>query len=900
MFAGKASAVAVAMLLLAAGLGVADEGGHEIAVPFDDSPLLRGSSEGFSFQESVASKTAIAAGVDVGAALIAAGEYLKGMQADVTEDNAGNGTDGIDESPDDPDDGGWDWRVTSPPAPFSHTTSASPTNIYGATGLGLYYAYLATGDASYFTALTDAANVMAANPNIRSAPDLIFLMLYNDLPGVSGTTYKDAAKTKFDGRIATYRSATALAAYIRDARCPSYPNGIIAWDIAFWVRAAAMLENRYPSDPYDYAQAADDMAEVVWQDSFNDNPGCFDVEDDKGYDPTWTNTNYWWYTTGLTGLIDAFSASGTHTSEIPGLVTILLECQHSSGAMSDQYGANPGDEDWQDTGYAAMCLGRLNKAAYQSEIDRMGCWLAETQDASGGWRYSSGNHYPEVGGECASGLYFSSDTDGDGLANGCDNCPTVFNPGQEDGDGDGYGDACDVEVMGFEYSAVVDEEPEGSMPLALLDYGWHCVGDISCGDLTITNGGEVDVIIVHVCTQCTVLAGSGCGYFYVEQPGPRDELLEPGESVTVRLCYDPFEEPPAQGFRWDRCFDAAICYRLPGDPRYQMGKVYLEGKRANGGCFLGRMASEHDFGEVAVGFAQEGRLRVSNTGCEPLTVSEIVSDRPEFVVATPSLPFVVPERSFQEVVVRFVPSCVGEVWGVVRVESDAQNRDVMTEELIGDVEIEVVGRGLEAVLGDVSGDGGVDVLDVVMVVGVILGTLEPTEAQVWAADMDESGTVNVLDAVALVNLILTGTSKAVVTPDVVGYFESLRSELSCGDYSRLMAMVKGAAGQVPGEYSLSQNYPNPFNPYTDIRYQIPDGRLPHHTTLRIHNVLGQEVRTLVDEVQEAGYYTITWDGKDNDGRQVPSGVYFYRLTAGGTSWENRGDFVATRRMVLMK
>jgi len=60
------------------------------------------------------------------------------------------------------------------------------------------------------------------------------------------------------------------------------------------------------------------------------------------------------------------------------------------------------------------------------------------------------------------------------------------------------------------------------------------------------------------------------------------------------------------------------------------------------------------------------------------------------------------------------------------------------------------------------------------------------------------------------------------------------------------------------------------------------------------------VRTLVDEVQEAGYYTITWDGKDNDGRQVPSGVYFYRLTAGGTSWENRGDFVATRRMVLMK
>ena len=82
---------------------------------------------------------------------------------------------------------------------------------------------------------------------------------------------------------------------------------------------------------------------------------------------------------------------------------------------------------------------------------------------------------------------------------------------------------------------------------------------------------------------------------------------------------------------------------------------------------------------------------------------------------------------------------------------------------------------------------------------------------------------------------------------------------------------------LPGTYTLSQNYPNPFNPTTDIRYQIADGRSSIHTTLKIYNLLGQEVRTLVDGEREAGYYTVTWNGKDYHGQDVSSGVYFYRL-----------------------
>ena len=92
---------------------------------------------------------------------------------------------------------------------------------------------------------------------------------------------------------------------------------------------------------------------------------------------------------------------------------------------------------------------------------------------------------------------------------------------------------------------------------------------------------------------------------------------------------------------------------------------------------------------------------------------------------------------------------------------------------------------------------------------------------------------------------------------------------------------------VPTEYSLGQNYPNPFNPATAVNYQIPMTKSQVHTTLKIYNILGQEVATLLDGMQEPGYYTVTWDASE-----MASGVYFYRLTAGA--------FTATRNMVLMK
>ncbi|HQJ95813.1 MAG TPA: FlgD immunoglobulin-like domain containing protein [Candidatus Cloacimonas sp.] len=94
---------------------------------------------------------------------------------------------------------------------------------------------------------------------------------------------------------------------------------------------------------------------------------------------------------------------------------------------------------------------------------------------------------------------------------------------------------------------------------------------------------------------------------------------------------------------------------------------------------------------------------------------------------------------------------------------------------------------------------------------------------------------------------------------------------------------------IPTKFDVGQNYPNPFNPTTNIRYELPKVA---DVKVVIYNILGQPVRTLVNAKQEAGVYTITWDGKNDLGMPVSSGTYIYRVTA--------GEFSATKKMNLLK
>ena len=97
---------------------------------------------------------------------------------------------------------------------------------------------------------------------------------------------------------------------------------------------------------------------------------------------------------------------------------------------------------------------------------------------------------------------------------------------------------------------------------------------------------------------------------------------------------------------------------------------------------------------------------------------------------------------------------------------------------------------------------------------------------------------------------------------------------------------------LPKEITLFQNYPNPFNPVTQIEYSLP---VRSEVSLIIYNIGGQEVARLIDGEQTAGVHSVRWDAAS-----LSSGIYFYRLQARPTSGGQAGDFVRTKKMILLK
>jgi hypothetical protein len=94
---------------------------------------------------------------------------------------------------------------------------------------------------------------------------------------------------------------------------------------------------------------------------------------------------------------------------------------------------------------------------------------------------------------------------------------------------------------------------------------------------------------------------------------------------------------------------------------------------------------------------------------------------------------------------------------------------------------------------------------------------------------------------------------------------------------------------IPMEFSLLQNYPNPFNPDTEIGYSLPENC---YVNVAVYNILGRKVKLLIDRYQTAGSKTVHWDGKDEQGNDVASGIYFYRIKA--------GEFSQIKKMVLLR
>lgn len=116
-------------------------------------------------------------------------------------------------------------------------------------------------------------------------------------------------------------------------------------------------------------------------------------------------------------------------------------------------------------------------------------------------------------------------------------------------------------------------------------------------------------------------------------------------------------------------------------------------------------------------------------------------------------------------------------------------------------------------------------------------------------------------------------------------------DLTPGDPIELYtdAVIDDAASEISGSFALRQNYPNPFNPQTVIRYQLAASGM---VQLKVYNLVGQEVKTLVSEFKSAGSHSVVWNGTDNHGREVSSGIYFHKLQI--------GENVEAKKMVLIK
>ena len=211
-----------------------------------------------------------------------------------------------------------------------------------------------------------------------------------------------------------------------------------------------------------------------------------------------------------------------------------------------------------------------------------------------------------------------------------------------------------------------------------------------------------------------------------------------------------------------------------------------------------------------------------------------------------------------------------------------------------------VEEGSAVFLGRYLVDLKVTIFQVVSVPNVSIQVLNASGEQVGAGKTDSDGLLSLglypegytasgyipdqnpftfLASITLDENLYTDTLTATVTGDTA-YTIDLDEVVSNIDLDQL---------GIPKDFALGQNYPNPFNPTTTIRYQLPQAR---HVSINVYNLLGQMVTTLVDESQKAGYKAVVWDGTNNSGHRVSSGLYIYRMKA--------GEFIDVKRMLFLK
>ena len=391
-------------------------------------------------------------------------------------------------------------------------------------------------------------------------------------------------------------------------------------------------------------------------------------------------------------------------------------------------------------------------------------------------------------------------------------------------------------------------------------FGAVSVGSPSTKNITLTNTGGVPVTITS--------ATSSDPHFSLT---PESSTISPNDDISATVRFQPTSK---------NALNAYIV--VESNSFFGPDTVFVTGS-GTAVAAIETDKSSLNFGNVYAGSSKSMAIRISNTGTDTLTISDITTNKPEFTVDIASR-VLAPGDAFDDTV-RFSPTADGPVSGNLTLTSNAPGSPkIVTLSGTGTTEVILTIDPSAVNFGDVnvgahkdttltiSNTGNYTLLISSFTAGDPHFTLE-TPIEAIAPSGSKTFTLRFApNAVGPLSTAFIVTSNALTSPDTI--------------------VVQGTGKEVtavrslqafPRAFTLSQNYPNPFHPSTTIRYDLERSASVRVT---VHNALGQVAATLVDETQRPGIHSVQWTPTDST-----PGVYFLVLRV--------GEIVAYGRMVLL-
>jgi hypothetical protein len=480
------------------------------------------------------------------------------------------------------------------------------------------------------------------------------------------------------------------------------------------------------------------------------------------------------------------------------------------------------------------------------------------------------------------------DNDGDGVGDLCDNCPDAANVEQEDSDDDGHGDACDNCVtMANQEQADADDDGAGDLcdncpeeaNTDQADSDDDGIGNLCDNCPYVANPDQVDSDgdgVGDACGQVTD-EGSISGHVYAESNvcgGVYLDLFDADEAkiISITTCnegryqfknlrqgiYTVMVWPPF-GYETDEDSKTLAVSGPVDGIDFHLTKITSKGKWRGRGfwlhqvrCHLYGRGHAHESYEDMCYYLERIRLYFNQHQMYPVLGFTIESQADC-------------DQRLRDLEIVLRP----KKWQILK-QARAAFAVLLLNLVSGRIPPWYDVNG-DAIAGnDESGDA----------IRAASAGVTVSQAVTWCDILISDGDPD-NDALALE--IAHNINEGEPVPE--GSIDPSTPEV---DY-----MGAGSGGDndpsLPNEFALGQNYPNPFNPVTRITYS-----LANESTVRlaVYNMLGQQIRVLADGDEPAGFYEVIWDGTDDNGKSVASGVYYYHFSA--------GDFSATRKMMLLK